>query len=120
MCLTLRPPGELAPPGSYVEHQELRRVLIDAHHVELKGARGARHAGNLLILCRLHHNNYGRQLTRSGVSHALRDAVDACEITFPGGRLIEGYRITLPIEQSGETVRCFFTAEHRAYWLENA
>jgi hypothetical protein len=38
--------------------------VVEAHHVDLKSVGGARHAGNLILLCNLHHDNYGRRLTR--------------------------------------------------------
>jgi hypothetical protein len=56
MCLCERAPRELAPPGSYIQWEEVRRRVVEAHHVDLKSAGGARHAGNLILLCKLHHD----------------------------------------------------------------
>ena len=50
MCLCERTPRELAPPGSYIQWEEVRRRVVEAHHVDLKSAGGARHAGNLILL----------------------------------------------------------------------
>ena len=66
MCLCKRAPRTLAPAGSYIEWEEVRRRVVEAHHVDLKSAGGARHAGNLLLLCKLHHDNFGRRCTGSG------------------------------------------------------
>ena len=61
MCLCERSPQELAPAGSYIESEEVRQSVVHAHHTDLVSAGGARHAGNIILLCKLHHDNYGRQ-----------------------------------------------------------
>src|SRR5207249_9198612 len=65
ICLCERSPQELAPTGSYIEWEEVRRRVVEAHHLDLKSAGGVRHAGNLILLCKLHHDNFGRRLTRA-------------------------------------------------------
>ncbi len=82
MCLCERLPTELAPAGSYVEWEEVRSRIVEAHHVDPKSGGGARHAGNLILLCKLHHDNYGRRLTREAVTIALRKATDKRIIRF--------------------------------------
>jgi hypothetical protein len=124
MCLCERTPRELAPPGSYIQWEEVRRRVIEAHHVDLKSAGGARHAGNLIILCKLHHDNYGRRLTRAAITEALqgdteykvvRFGLDGEAVTEVGGR-----QIHLIIPDTGEVVEIFFTAQHADYWLSQA
>ena len=66
MCLCRRSPEVLAPADSYIEWEEVRRRVVEAHHVDLKSAGGARHAGNLILLCKFHHG------ITDGVLHALR------------------------------------------------
>jgi hypothetical protein len=124
ICLCERPPTELAPLGSYIQWEEVRRRVVDAHHVDLKSAGGARHAGNLILLCKLHHDNYGRRLTRAAVTAALECDTSEAIIRFGADdetvSEIKGRQIELVIPDNGETVKMFFTREHAAYWLSQA
>ena len=123
MCLSERTPAQLAPHGSYVEWEELRRPIMEAHHVDLKSGDGARHAGNLIVLCKLHHNNYGRRLSREAVLVALRDAPLKRTVTFHVGdsrATIDGLVATVTIRDTGEQVSLFFTKGHAEYWLEHS
>ena len=92
-----------------------------AHHVDLQSAGGARHAGNLIVLCTLHHENYGRRLTRAAVTEALRDKKKDKVIHFgkgngdPSG--VKGQVIAIVIPDTDEVVEVFFTNDHAAYWL---
>ena len=117
MCLCERSPHELAPVGSYVEWEEVRRKIVDAHHSDLVSAGGARHAGNLILLCTLHHNNYGRQLSRAGITDALRDSPKEVTIRFGQNSEVKGQEIELEISGTGEAVKLFFTDHHVEYWL---
>ncbi len=121
MCLCERLPAELAPVGSYVEWEEVRRRIVEAHHVDPKSGGGARHAGNLILLCKLHHDNYGRRLTRESLTIALRKAklkkvvrfgADGSSLSDLNGRVIE-----VAIPDTGEIVSIFFTNDHARYWL---
>ena len=120
MCLCALPTHKLAPVDSYVEWEEVRRHVIEAHHVDLKSAGGARHAGNLILLCKLHHDNYGRRLARTAVTAALRDNARPTVVHFQADSPVAGERITLVIPDSGDVVELFFTDEHAAYWLSAA
>lgn len=116
MCLCKRPPQELAPVGSYIEWEEVRRHVVEAHHVDLKSAGGARHAGNLILLCKLHHDNYGRRLTRIAIIDALRRKKKDKEIRF-GVDVVKGQSIKIELPDTDEVVEVFFTNDHAAYWL---
>ena len=124
MCLCERKPQELAPAGSYIEWEEVRRRVVEAHHVDLKSAGGARHAGNLILLCKLHHDNYGRRLTRAAVTAALQDKTTEKIVRFgldgASASEVRGRRIGLVIPDAGEIVEVFFTNEHADYWLSQA
>jgi hypothetical protein len=124
MCLCEREPRELAPPASYVQWEEVRRRVVEAHHVDLKSAGGARHAGNLILLCKLHHDNFGRRLTRAAITEALQgDTVDKVIRFGVAGEAVaevEGGQIELIIPDTGEVVKIFFTAQHADYWLSQA
>ena len=124
MCLCKRPPQELAPAGSYIEWEEVRRRVVEAHHVDLKSAGGARHAGNLILLCKLHHDNYGRRLTRVAVTAALRDKKKDKVVRFgennDGDTERKGQVVKILLPDTGESVAIFFTNEHAAYWLSSA
>ena len=124
MCLCERPPHELAPAGSYIQWEEVRRRVVESHHVDLKSAGGARHAGNLILLCKLHHDNFGRRLTRTAVTAALRCKGDEKTIGFSSdGKTaseVTGRQIELRLSDTHEIVRIFFTNEHARYWLSQA
>ena len=124
MCLCERPPQELAPVGSYIEWEEVRRRVVEAHHVDLKSAGGARHAGNLILLCKLHHDNYGRRLTRAAVTTALRGDKKDKLVRFGGSNdavsEVTGQAVEIVIPDTGEVVNIFFTNNHATYWLSHA
>jgi len=117
MCLCDSVPQDLAPAGSYIEPEEVRRWVIDAHHVDAKGGGGAQHAGNLILLCRLHHRNLGARLTRSLVTAALRGKPQKARKRFPGNAVAEGQVVKLELGDTGEVVQLFFTDDHAKYWL---
>ena len=89
----------------------------------LKSAGGARHAGNLILLCKLHHDNFGRRLTRAVVTAALQGAKKRTQIRFAesadGVSEVIGEVIELIIPDTGEIVELFFTIDHAAYWLSH-
>ena len=117
MCLCERSPQELAPTGSYVEWEEVRRSIVEAHHPDLVSAGGTRHAGNLILLCKLHHDNYGRQLSRARVTAALRGSPKEQAISFGQDTEVRGRQIELEISGTGEVIKLFFTDHHIEYWL---
>ncbi len=124
MCLCERSPQELAPTGSYIQWEEVRRRVVEAHHVDLKSAGGARHAGNLILLCKFHHDNYGRRLTRSAITETLqgntKDKVVSFGLDSNAVTAVEGRQIELTIPDTGEVVEFFFTTQHADYWLSQA
>jgi len=124
MCLCERPPAELAPRGSYVEWEEVRRRVLDAHHVDPKSGGGARHAGNLILLCKFHHDNYGRRLTRQALTMALQQSAHKRTIRFTADgsheRSVIGRVARVTIPDTGEIVSIFFTIQHANYWLSAA
>ena len=119
MCLCERPPHELAPADSYIEWEEVRRGVIDAHHVDLKSAGGGRHAGNLMLLCKRHHHNFGRRLTRDAITDALRTNAEVKSVSFGPDSEVTGRRIEVVIPDTREAVGFFFTDEHAHYWLSD-
>ena len=119
MCLCERPPRVLAPKGSYIQWEEVRRRVVEAHHVDLKAAGGARHAGNLILLCKLHHDNYGRRLTRSAITVAFGANTKEKSIRFGVDSEVKGQQIELAISDTGEVVKLFFTDEHAAFWVSH-
>lgn len=120
MCLCERPPRDLAPAGSYIEAGEIRRRIMEVHHVDYVDAGGARHAGNMILLCIPHHGNYGAQLSHAAVTAALQDDPKKRSIDFGRGAPIEGRQIEIEISGTGEIVRLFFTDYHADYWLKQA
>ena len=120
MCLCRQSPGELAPKGSYVQWEEVRRRIVEAHHVDPKSGGGARHAGNLILLCKLHHDNYGRRLSRAAVTAALRSNSKEMYVNFGMDSKVKGQRVELTISGTDEVVTLFFTDHHATYWLSRA
>lgn len=123
MCLCERLPQALAPAGSYIEWEEVRRRVVEAHHLDLRSAVGARHAGNLILLCKLHHDNFGRRLTRASVTTALQGKRRSKTIRFGDGNdasEVNGRVIEMVIPDTGEVVSVFFTEDHATYWLKYA
>ena len=117
MCLCERAPGELAPKDSYIEWEEVRRRVIEAHHVDLKSGGGARHAGNIILLCKLHHDNFGRRFTRASITTTLRKNSQKKSIQFAANSEVKGRKVMLEIPDTGEIIQLFFTNEHAEYWL---
>lgn len=117
MCLCERPPKQLAPDGSYVEWEEVRRRVLEAHHVDLKSAGGARHVGNLILLCKYHHDNFGRRLARVKITTALQGNAEDRIICFGAGAEVRGRQIEYEVPDTGEAVKLFFTNPHADYWL---
>ena len=117
MCLCDQAPQELAPAGSYVQWEEVRRRVVEAHHVDPKSGGGARHAGNLILLCKQHHDNFGRRLTRTAVTTALRASPSERRIRFGVDSEVKGQQIELEISDTGESVTLFFSNHHADYWL---
>ena len=119
MCLCEKSPRVLAPEGSYIQWEEVRRRVVEAHHVDLKSAGGARHAGNLILLCKLHHDNYGRRLTGPAIVAALRGNTREREIRFGVDSKVKGQKIELVISDTREVAELFFTDDHADFWLSH-
>ena len=124
ICLCKQLPQELAPIRSYIESEEVRRRVVEAHHVTPKSAGGVRHAGNLILLCKLHHDNYGRRFTREAVIDALRREIRSETIHFGevGSNYgeIKGRIIQIELSDTGDDIDIFFTEDHADYWISSA
>lgn len=121
MELAAHDPATLAPAGSYAEFAENRMRMVEAHHPDKVVADGSRHAGNLLILSRLNHERVGTRLSRADVTHALKSAWTPRTILKVDGTVwLTGGVAGTADPVSGEALPLFFTADHRAYWLEMA
>lgn len=124
ICLCERAPSDLAPRNSYVEWEEVRRTIIHGHHVNSKEGKGVRHVGNIILLCKFHHDNIGRRLTRNAITSALRSDSRSTQLHFndASGKTIflDGYEVELSLTDTGEIVTLFFTMEHADYWLSKA
>jgi len=70
----------------------------------------------------MHHENYGRRLTRDAITAALKGNMNEKTVRFESDGSISDVRGRLTeivIPDSGEVVSIFFTYEHAAYWLAN-
>ena len=59
----------------------------------------------------------GPQLTRAGITAALRDSPKEMSICFGVDSLVNGQQIELAISGTGEIVKLFFTDYHVKHWL---
>ena len=122
-CIAGTEPQTLAPQASYVEVPENRRTIMHAHHCDHVSAGGARHAGNILLLCRYHHLDLGDAVTRTEVTRAF-DQAGKRRLTFDSANGVssnlEGKVITIDPSQRQDPISLFFTQEHADYWLTKA
>ena len=122
-CLAAAEPKILAPLSSYVALSENRRRVMHAHHCDHVNAGGARHAGNIILLCRYHHLALGDAVTRIDVLRAFEQAGRHSR-TFNAddgvSKCLQGEVVTIHPPQRRDPVSLFFTKEHAAYWLTKA
>ena len=122
-CITETEPETLAPLSSYVETPENRRLIMQAHHCDHYSADGARHAGNILLLCHYHHRALGDAVTRTEVARAF-DEAESCSLMFSShnglSNSIRGKIVTIRPPQRQDPVSFFFTEWHAKYWLTKA
>ena len=123
VCLSTIEPNLLAPPSSYVALHQNRQPIMHAHHCDQVHAGGARHAGNLLLLCSFHHFAFGDAVSRLEVIHSLRQTTDM-KLTFRGddGVLwdVHGNVAKIHPPQRQTPFSLFFTNQHKDYWLAKA
>jgi len=96
--------------------------MVEAHHADPFGAKGARHSGNLLILSRVEHHRCGGVLSRAQITEALKNAKPR---TLRFGKRskaknVAGVVAKVSVPSTGEVIPIFFTQEHRAHWLQEA
>jgi len=122
-CLAEAEPKTLAPLSSYVEGSQNRRRIMEAQHCDHVNAGGARHVGNILLLCHYHHGALGDAVTRTEVTRALGQGRNR-RLTFNSdngvSNTIQGKVVTILPPQRPTSVSLFFTREHAAYWLTKA
>ena len=123
ICLSAAEPSELAPTLSYVEGDYNRRRMIEAQHCDHVNAGGARHAGNIIVMCKYHHDELGDAFGRSEVVRTFKKAMDH-SLTFStnGGvqKDVQGKIVTISPPQREEPVSIFFTTQHFEYWQKKA
>ena len=77
----------------------------------------------MILLCKLHHDNYGRRLTRAAVTAPLRGEKKDMVVYYgnSGEALsdVKGQTIEFMIPDTGEIVEIFFTHEHADFWLSH-
>ena len=96
---------------------------MHAHHCDQVRAGGARHAGNLLLLCSFHHFAFGDAVSRVEVIQSLHQATEMT-LTFSGDngvlRDVDGNIATIHPPQRPAPFSLFFTKQHKDYWLTKA
>ena len=122
-CVAGTEPRTLAPLSSYAAITQNRSPMMQAHHCDHVNAGGARHAGNILLLCRYHHLALGDAVSRAEVIQALGQA-RIHGLTFDSGNgvtnTLEGKVVTVHPPQRQGSISLFFTATHADYWLAKA
>ena len=122
-CIAETEPKTLAPSSSYVAVPENRRLIMHAHHCDQVSANGARHAGNIILLCSYHHRALGDAVTRTEVTRAFNQA-ESRRLTFNsdngGSNSLRGKVVTIYPSQRQNPVSLFFTSEHEDYWSAKA
>ena len=116
-CLAETQP-KTAPESSYVEHSNNRRQLMEAlDHVN---AGGARHAGNILLLCHYHHGALGDTVTRTEISRSM-DRAASRRLTFNSDDNVSRSKAkSLECSLLIERLLCSSSLQHADYWLHKA
>ena len=118
-CLSAAEPKTLAPASSYAYLHQNRRQIMEAHHCDQVGAGGARHAGNLLLLCNFHHHLLGDAVSRGEVVHSFHSMIDhvvAFQSDSGSGQIVSGKLVKVHPPQRKNAISLFFTQEHLEYW----
>ena len=122
-CLSAAEPMTLAPTSSYAFLHQNRRQIMEAHHCDQVAAGGARHAGNLLLLCNYHHLFFGDAVSRGELVHSFHSMVDHV-VVFPSddgrGQPVSGKLVKVHPPQREESISLFFTPWHLEYWKMKA
>ena len=122
-CLSAAEPKTLSPTSSYAFLHQNRRQIMEAHHCDQVAAGGARHAGNLLLLCNYHHLFFGDAVSRAEVVrsfHSMVDHVVAFQSDGGGGQIVSGKLVKVHPPQRENSISVFFTLEHLEYWKTKA
>ena len=122
-CLATKEPDVLAPLSSYVGLHENRRPLIEAQHCDQVNAGGARHAGNIILLCKYHHGALGDAFGRLEIVKALDQSSDHKVAFATEGdkrKVVHGKIVNINPPQRSNSVPLFFTRQHMDYWLKKA
>lgn len=95
---------------------------MQAHHVDPVHGEGARAIGNIILLCRHHHDLLGDKLERRILRTQLLENAAPQEVQFPGvdGRepkRVRGVQVTVPVDTEPWEASFFFTNEHASVWL---
>ena len=118
-CLSVTEPKTLAPTSSYAFLHQNRRQIMEAHHCDQVEASGARHAGNLLLLCNYHHLFFGDAVSRAEVVRSFPSMVDhvvAFQSDDGGGLTVSGKLVKVHPPQRNSAISLFFTLGHLEYW----
>lgn len=121
-CLGSHQVSKVAPPPSYGYHVRHRKEIMEAHHVYHVGKGGPWGAGNLLVLCKYHHNLLGDRMSQNDIRAKLRDEAENTIRMFPVGKdaqrskKISGKLIRLDLDVEPYSVELFFTKAHAEVW----
>ena len=122
-CLSAAEPKTLAPTSSYAFLYQNRRQIMEAHHCDQVAAGGARHAGNLLLLCNYHHLFLGDAVSRAEIVRSFQSVVDHTVVfqsDDSSGQMVLGKLIKVRPPQRENAISLFFTMEHLEYWKSKA
>jgi hypothetical protein len=102
ICLSRETPEILTYPKSYASIKSNRRLMIQGHHMnEIAKGEGHDHIGNILSLCRHHHNWFHTNRFDESFLSILKDSlnnVSEKEIVWPNGTSTKWKMIRCKIE----------------------
>ena len=113
----------LAPVSSYVEGDYNRRRMIEAQHCDHVNARGARHAGNIILMCKFHHDSLGDAFGRQEVLRSFQKAKGHSVVFSANGGMqerVQGKIVTVNPPQREKPISIFFTTQHFEFWQKKA
>jgi hypothetical protein len=117
ICLSKEAPLTLAHPKSYASVLSNRRIMIEAHHVkEIVKGEGHDDVGNIISLCRHHHNWFNQNLFKIPLLNIIQESLNNItekDIIWPDGQKTTWKLMNCKlISPDGQPLQIIFTASH--------
>jgi len=117
ICLSKEEPATLTYPKSYASVLSNRRIMIEAHHVkEIVKGEGHDHVGNIISLCRYHHNWFNQNLFDIPLLSIIQESLNNItekDIIWPDGQKTTWKLMNCKvISPDGQPLQIIFTDSH--------